>query len=187
MAPRDGWRGARMDEWLNADPASLVDEVVTAKWMTGEEVDGDDPAARLAVGAEIARAQADLRGEVEAGPDGRILVHREMALSDEALDALAPGDALGICWAFDRKGAHGYDARAGGARRVVTAWAEPGDVAWAQVLAAWSSGEGEARLAAGAGVELVGIADRDGTPRRADLAGSEFGTARTLPTGPSPR
>lgn len=171
-----------MDEWLHGEPASLVEAVREAKLDAGEA----SPGPAHAIEAEIRRAQADLRGEVRLHPDGRVLVHRAMRLADEAVGELAPGDALGVCWAFDRRGAHAYDGRGPGAAHVASVLAEPSDIAWAHVIAMWSSGEGEARLGKRARVELVGLTGRGGALVRPDLAGCEFGTSDIIPGGPRP-
>ncbi len=177
-----------MREWLDADAETILDEVMLAKEMTGECLDPGRPSAMRAALDEIRRAQADLRHEVRPAPDGRILVHRAIALDDAALSGLAPGDALGACWAFDPRGAHAYDAKPGRARYALTAWVDPGDVAWAMTLAMWGSGEGEARLDRRATLELVGIHEQGtGAAVRGDLEGERFGTSQPVGAGARPR
>lgn len=175
-----------MRRWLDAPAEDILDEVVLAKELSGEEV-GDGPAARRGVLREIREAQADVAAAIEEGPDGRILVHRAVALTAEALAALSPGDAVGICWAFERRGAHSYDARPGRPVYVVSAWVGPEDVAGDFVLAMWSSGEGEARLDRRAQVEVAGISDAAGRPVREDLAGAVMGAGEAVPTAPGLR
>ena len=177
-----------MRDRLDADPESILDEVLFAKEMTGESVDPDDLAARRSTLAEIRAAQAGIAREAQAGPDGRLLVHRAVALRPDALAALAPGDALGGCWAFDPGGAHAYDGRAGVPRYVLSAWVSPGDVAWAETIAMWSGGEGEARLDRRAQVELAGIREQaGGLPVREDLAGETFSACEAQRASAKPR
>ncbi len=180
-----GAGGARVKEngvraWLDADPEELLDEVILAKELSGEGI-GSGAAARERVLREIREAQAGVRDATEEGPDGRLLVHRAVALTPEALEGLSAGDEIGICWAFERRGAYSYDARPGRPVYVVSAWVEPGDVAGAFALAMWSSGEGEARLDRRAEVEVAGIVDAAGGPVREDLVGAVLGAGEPVP------
>lgn len=172
---------------MDRDPQDLLDDVLDAKELSGESLDPSSPRVRQSVLKEIAAAQAAIRRVASPGPAGRIAVHRAMVLGGEALAALAPGCGLGESWAFDRRGAHPYDATRRGQVVVLSGTVDPDDVAWEFVLAMWSSGEGEARLKASAEIEIVAVSTARGEPLRPDLVGSKMGVCQLPAAPPGPR
>jgi len=173
-------------DWLEADPQDILDDVIDAKILSGEDVDPASERIRRRVIEEIVRAQQDIRSEFTTSEDGRVLVHRAVVLDDDGVADLSPGQGLGESWAFSRTGAHPYDAVRKGRTVVVSGLVRPDDIYGPFVLAMWSSGEGEARLRRQAEIEIVGIEAKGLGEVREDLKGTVFGVA-DLPGVPRPR
>jgi len=174
-------------DWLDADPDDILDDVIEAKILAGEDVDPSDARTRKRVADEIVRAQRSIRLEIRHAGDGRILVHRALVLDDDAIASLSPGQGLGESWAFSEAGAHPYDAvRRSRTAVVVSGLIHPDDIMGPFVLAMWSSGEGEARLRRQAEIEIVGMRAKGLGAVREDLNGTSFGVT-DLPAAPRPR
>jgi hypothetical protein len=173
-------------DWLSSDPDDLLDEVVEAKILSGEDIDASSERVRKRVLDEIALAQRNIRAETTVAADGRILLHRALVLDDAAIASLSPGQGLGESWAFSELGAHPYDSVRRGRTVIVSGLVHPDDVFGPFVLAMWSSGEGEARLRRQAEIEIIRLVAKGTVELREDLKGTVFGVT-DLPVTPRPR
>lgn len=171
-----------MNQWLEADPDDILDEVILARQLAGEDIDEASARVRAMVRSDIADAQRSLSQEaVEI--DGAVTVYRSVWVDPESIGDFENA-GLGECWAFNRAGAHSYYGRGKGTEIILEARVATDDVVWPMVIAMWSSGEGEARLDSRASVTVKEIRTRSGDPVREDLWGVEHSLrpARTVAT-----
>lgn len=172
-------------DWLDAAAEDILEDVLEAKILSGEDIDPTSERVRRRVIGEILCAQDTIRSEASISDDGRILVHRALVLDEEAIASLSPEHGLGESWAFSERGAHPYDAVRRGRTVVISGLVHPDDLLGHFVLAMWSSGEGEARLRRNAEIEIVSMTARGIGGIRDDLKGTVFGVVG-IPAPPRP-
>lgn len=158
--------------WFDNPAEDVVDEVVLWRQLSGEDIDEGDPDVIAETMAQLALARRDVLRSIRLASDGRIRVVRAIDVAEEDIDDFER-KGLGVCWAFDPRGAYAYDGRRRGLDLVVEAAVDPDDVVWPAVFAMWSSGEGEARLHPEASVLVERVVVRDRGEIRDDLAGRE--------------
>lgn len=168
-----------MNHWLEADPEDILDEVILARQLAGEDLDETSQRTRAMIRNDITSSQRQIAASVVQSGAG-IAVFRSMTLKPEEIDGFEVR-GLGECWAFDRRGAFAYDGRRSDIEIVVEAEVSADDVVWPMVVGMWSSGEGEARLDSGASVTIKEIRSRSGDPLREDLWGVEHPLRPTRP------
>jgi hypothetical protein len=161
-----------MNHWLEADPDDILDEVILARQLAGEDIDEASATVRAMVRSDIASAQSSLAREVDVA-GGAVAVYRSVWVEAASLEDFENA-GLGECWAFSRAGAYSYYGRGKGTEIILEARVAADDVVWPMVIAMWSSGEGEARLDRRATVTIEAVRTRDGEPMRQDMWGSEF-------------
>jgi len=167
-----------MNYWLEADPEDILDEVILARQLAGEDLDETSSAARKMVLGDIRSAQASLLREV-VEVDGMVPVFRSIRLETDQIEGFE-NKGLGTCWALSRAGAFAYDGRRSGVELIMEARVASDDIVWPMVIGMWSSGEGEARIAGNAVVLLDRVLTSDGDPVREDMWGGEFSAGRRL-------
>lgn len=160
-----------MNHWLEADPEDILDEVILARQLAGEDLDETSQRTRAMIRKDIASSQRHIAASVVESGAG-IAVFRSMTLKPEEIDGFE-ARGLGECWAFDRRGAFAYDGRRSDMEIVIEAVVSADDVVWPMVVGMWASGEGEARLDSRASVTIKEIRSRSGDPLREDLWGVE--------------
>lgn len=156
-----------MNYWLEADPDEILDEIIHARQLAGEDLDETSGKVRAMVRRDIASSQKDISMAISETDCG-LAVFRAMTLRPDDLDGFE-ARGLGDCWAFDRLGAFTYDGRRSDTEIIIEARVSPDDVVWPMVIGMWSSGEGEARLDARANVTINEMRTRNGDPVREDL------------------
>ncbi|NTF17787.1 hypothetical protein G6L37_05190 [Agrobacterium rubi] len=161
-----------MNYWLDAEPEDILEEVILARQLAGEDLDETSAAVRRMVVADIVSAQKDIRRTCSEA-DGQIRVFRSIKVLPSEVDDFETR-GLGTCWAFTRAGAHAYEGRSTGTEVIMEARVGTDDVMWPMVIGMWSSGEGEARLDRRAIVVLDSVSAADGTPLRSELWGAEL-------------
>lgn len=173
----------RLDEgagWLTQPPTDdLIDIIIDAKIISGEEIDEHDDEVRERVLDEIISAQRDMAPHVRGG---KVAVHRAIVVTPEWIDALQPGAELGVSWSYELAGAFPYNASTAGGKvvLVISGVTSEDEVNWAASIAMHASGEAELRLRPDAPVEVTQLAikqeryGRQATPVRPDLIGEIF-------------
>lgn len=160
-----------MNYWLEADPNEILDDIIHARQLAGEDLDETSQKTRMMIRNDIVSSQRLLAGSISETGSG-ITVFRSMTLKPEEIDGFE-SRGLGDCWAFDRRGAFAYDGRRSDMEVVIEAVVSADDIVWPMVIGMWSSGEGEARLDSRASVTIKEIRGRSGDPVREDLWGVE--------------
>jgi hypothetical protein len=173
-----------MIHWLKIDPEEILDDVIYARQLTGEDIDESSQPIRKMVRTDIVWAQADIANSIQQNEDG-VAIFRSIWLDPEAFEKLE-ARGLGECWAFDSRGAHSYYGSRQGVEIVVEARVNPDDIVWPTVIGMWSSGEAEARIDTRAQVLIEKIRTKGGDPVREDLWGTEMnvGAAPTAKATP---
>lgn len=138
-----------MNHWLEAEPEEILDEVVLARQVAGEELDDSSQKTRAMIQNDIGSSQRHIAASVvQSGV--RIAVSRSMTLEPEEIDG-----------------------RRGDMEIVIEAVVSTDHIVWPMVIGMWSSDEGEARLDRRARVSIREIRSRSGDPVREDLWGVE--------------
>jgi hypothetical protein len=161
-----------MNHWLAADPDDILDDVILARQLAGEDLDEGSAKVRAMVRSDIVATQRALSREV-VEDDGAVAVYRSVWIDPASVEDFEQA-GLGECWAFSRAGAHSYYGRGKGMEIILEARVASDDIVWPMVIAMWSSGEGEARLDRRAAVTVEAIRTKDGEPVRQDMWGVEY-------------
>jgi hypothetical protein len=156
-----------MNHWLAADPDDILDDVILARQLAGEDIDEASAKVRAMVRSDIVTTQRALSREI-VEDDGFVAVYRSIWIDPASVEDFEQA-GLGECWAFSRAGAHSYYGRGRGMEVILEARVASDDIVWPMVIAMWSSGEGEARPDSRASVTIREIRTRSGDPVRGDL------------------
>lgn len=173
-----------MNYWLEADADDILDEVIEARQLAGEDLDESDQTVRKMVRSDIVASQRDIaRMVVET--DGMITVYRAIRLGASDIGGFE-ARGTGECWSFTRAGAFAYDGTGKGDDIIIEARVPEDGIVWAMTVGMWSSGEGEARLDRRASVVIENIRTKSGDPVREDMWGSEYSVSAPDGVGAKP-